>query len=815
MRNVTSVFFAACLALTVLGLAPQLSHAEDLNFPAQILSESLRALGNQTKTNVLFDPALTGKVNAPAVSGADGVEEVLKSLLVGSGLTFRFIDARTVTVIPADRSGKDKVGKAPSAEAGGGKSALVVTQAEAASSDAESSASGKAFEQKQNTVNPEEDSQSIKLEEVVVTAQKREQRLLEVPISVTALSGEDLERQDTKDILTLSHSVPGFVVVDRGPGEQQYTIRGVGNQNGSSSLVGVYLDEMAITTDPLRQIDLPLIDLARVEVLRGPQGTLYGAGAAGGVLRFITRDPGLSMLAGEASMSLLFPRDGSAGAEVTATLDAPIVEDSFGIRIATDYAHSDGWIEQPAASGKNINDQDVADIRVKSLWRASNDLDIRGTVAIHRASMGWSNYADADYDLQLAVDRSATPPRRRDDYEIYNVTANYDLGGARFTSSTGYLHSDKFLPFSSIYPTLGVELAGANPVLSRVFNQEVRLSSDTPDGRLGWTLGAFYQNSKITNPLVYDVLVVGVGTFPDNVVIARTKSRSWAGFGELSFKVTDRFEIGGGLRYFEDKAEDGISQSEKFDALSPRGFARFQLSGAANIYASVGKGFRSGGFNAVGAPAYDPEKTFSSEIGLKASSPSQRVDFDVSVFTLKYSDVLALAPLSLTNPVNITSNAGKARIKGVDASITWRPSERLRMGAAGNYTDHEFTDTGAAVAYLPGDPLDYVTNHNLSLWSEYEAPLGDERNGYIRLDYSRTGIMHFTNRLLGFFWESDPLSFLNLRLGVRNKGIQLEVFGTNLTNEDGGQVPYGSGDTMSSRPRPRTFGLRVAADLGK
>src|SRR5688572_7631856 len=186
-------------------------------------------------------------------------------------------------------------------------------------------------------------AQEVTLEEIIVTAQKREQRLIEVPVSITALSGQELEQRGLSSIQDISFAVPGMAMREDGPGSYTIFMRGLSNQYGSDALVGVYLDEAPLSLTGFDQLDSRALDLERVEVLKGPQGTLYGQGSVAGAIRYITKAPQLDEFGGSIEAQESFITDGDSHEVITGVLNAPIVKDVFGIRIAATLEEGGGW----------------------------------------------------------------------------------------------------------------------------------------------------------------------------------------------------------------------------------------------------------------------------------------------------------------------------------------------------------------------------------------------------------------------------------------------------------------------------------------
>jgi len=245
----------------------------------------------------------------------------------------------------------------------------------------------------------------------------------------------------------VGYATPGMMVQEFGPGRQVIYMRGVANNVGDTAVTSVYLDEVPVTiggADPagIAQLDLHTVDLARVEVLKGPQGTLYGAGAIGGTVRFITASPELDRFSGNGELTSSFTEDGNPSGKLSAVVNAPVVENVFGLRLAAAAGHEGGWIDRPSIGRSNVNGTDLKEVRLKGLWRPSAPVNVEGMVIVHRnhdGDSGGINHSDSNGDYEIPVDPTRKSPFN-DDYELYNLTASYDFTSARLLprhSATG------------------------------------------------------------------------------------------------------------------------------------------------------------------------------------------------------------------------------------------------------------------------------------------------------------------------------------------------------------------------------------------
>lgn len=709
-----------------------------------------------------------------------------------------------------------------------------------------------AFAQTSNVRAPDNEQQSQRgLEEVIVTAQKRQQIVQDIPMSVTALSGDALTERHIDNVLELSRMVPSLAVTEGSPGQQIVTIRGMGGIRGSSSLTGLYLDEVPVSgagqlggTYP----DLRAIDLERVEVLKGPQGTLFGESSVGGAVRYITRDPDLENFGGSISMQMSQTDDGGLNEEITGVLNLPIVPGLFGARLAALYENNSGWIDQPSVGREDINDNKLTHVRLKALFTPTPELAIEGLVLLHRNDVGATNIVNqapfeegnfvqaTDFDPldPLGPGNRNGPTSQQNDYDIYGLTVTYDFGFAELLSSTSYSETRNVNNATQLVGQLPVpilEIYSQESVWNiPVFTEEVRLSS-AGDGPLNWTLGASYRDLENRLPpngiggdaIVNEGLLAGlklIGLLADQG--SRATSESWSGFGFVSYELTEQLELGGGARYFEDTrtAESdpftsASAASAEFNASTYRAYVKFTPSREVNIYLNVADGFRSGGLNnpgfvALGAPAtFGVENSLSYELGLKFDSPESRFRLNAAVFYTEYDDLQDdISTVIGPNIVQYTSNGQAAEVRGIEFEANWSPTDNLHLSFNGSLIDTEITwidPLTVSATYEVGDPINLVPDYNFSFAADYDFHWAASVPGALRMSYTAQGVTHFTERsnilIIDKQTTSPEIGFLYAGLEADFSGWNVSVFGTNLLNERDPINPAPTGWTAQARPR--------------
>jgi outer membrane receptor protein involved in Fe transport len=494
-------------------------------------------------------------------------------------------------------------------------------------------------------------------QEIVVTATKRAQTLLEVPFSINAQTEEDIERSGAGTIEDLSRNVAGLTVQNLGPGQSQVSVRGVSagqivrDQPGVKEQVGVYLDESVISLS-LFTPDLDLFDLNRVETLRGPQGTLFGSGSVGGTIRYITNQPNLDRIEGAAEANINLVGGDSVGGHVKGAVNLPIADGKAAIRAVGYYTHYAGFIDALGPAGKeDVNSGERAGGRIAVTIAPTADISITPRIVYQKVTADGFNRQEV-YNLfanPFTTSRPRVTFREREQYLLLrerfsdetllaDLTVNAGLGGVELTSVTSYIDRDILVSrdASALTGSVSVDLGYPAAAVSlpsnlrdttdlKQFTQEVRLSS-SGSGPLQWVLGAFYSDvdrfyrQRLPTP-GYDAATdatLGAGTsaavangFPANSPYNSDLPydiRQKAVFGEATYDF-GRLELTAGGRYYDFKEKrsfksgglfangDNRTDRTKSDGFTPRVLLSYEASDRVRINAQAAKGFRLGGVN--------------------------------------------------------------------------------------------------------------------------------------------------------------------------------------------------------------------------
>jgi outer membrane receptor protein involved in Fe transport len=666
---------------------------------------------------------------------------------------------------------------------------------------------------------PSRGDPSTQLDEIVVTAQKREQNLIDVPLSVQAISGEQLERQGTRDLTQLVDFIPGASVVSKSaPGFDTIQIRGISAGTVGDSTTGYYIDDVVFSI-PNLQISPPsrLFDLERTEILRGPQGTLYGNGAMGGLVRLITPEPDTNDFEARMLGELSSTEGGGTNYAADAVVNIPLASDVAGLRISGGYETLSGFAEAADRPGdKDLNDIESYNVRAKLLLRPTESVDVTLS-AWHIDNHQNYNNGLVSVEPPLLANTFGTLPYNQVTADFYSASVVWDLGSASLQSGTSFI--DHTLDFDTTLNTPAANLRAVADFHSESFSQELRLVSDS-DGPLNWIVGGLYTDAKILSQFDYTIpFPAGPGTTLFLPLISQSPSplttESFALFGEASYEFMDGKLIPLiGLRYFEDErtgsgtttlfptfTPPGValpsSGSGSFDALSPRFNLTYKPSDDATLYVNIAKGFRSGSVQTSGQVLFasvdgvatstiiEPDELWSYELGSKFRTADRALSVDAAVYYTEWSNIQV--PFTTSAGLVATLNGGDARVYGLDLGINYRtPIEGLSLQMVGNVNSAEFRNVAPALtARLPtasnGARLPGVPESNLSVSASYSAPL----TGTLDLNLYGAYSYRASQLDLASGLESATLDHMTLRAGISSNRYRVDLFADNVLDDRG------------------------------
>lgn len=737
-------------------------------------------------------------------------------------------------------------------------------------------------------------------QDIIVTARKFSERLQSTPIAVTAVSAKDLAARSATDISAIVSIAPSVQVTTGSSGgnnNAQFYIRGVGQADylpTADPAVGVYVDGVYIARTSGNLFDLADID--QVEVLRGPQGTLFGKNTSGGAISVTTHRP-TGNEGGHAELT-----GGSFGRiDAKVTAEAPIVADQLAGSLSLVSRHDNGFGKR-LIDGKGMGNTNMQAARAALNYYGDSRFSFyltgdytrrrerpRGShlEAVYPSSIGRSyqhlvidktNPGDA-LDGRYTTDDpndswDGTFTRSTLDVGGVSGIATLDLGGAQLKSTTAWRAQKAITNVDND----GTPYAAADyyrTIHQNQASEELQLSGAALADRLKYVLGAFYlrENARISIDQVslagfYQAqlaLGVPVASAVDPGAAARVHQTndSWAGYGNLILKVTDRLGISAGVRYsIETKAIDEtgyelsrgysiyrsaanpalllpgdtvIAAKRTFRSATPTVGIQYQATRAVFLYATYAQGFKSGGFDGrpiaglTSPSSFDPEKVKSYEAGAKLDLFGRLMRLNLAVYHVNYDDlqVTTVVP-SGAIAVNVIKNAGKAKIDGVEAEWELHPVHGMDLGLSASYTHARFTEVAASAPFSIADHLVNTPKWILNPYAQYRVPVGEKTSLLGRIDVSYRSRVYFEvpngyqyNAAHTAITSPGPILFptyqngyglVDARLTYSRGAWDLSVFGTNLT--DVRYKTYGfssaqAGLSVTYYGPPREYGASV------
>lgn len=703
------------------------------------------------------------------------------------------------------------------------------------------------------------------LEEVVVTAQHREESLQDVPIAITAINSEELRAGGINDLNGVSLRTPGFSMGSFTPSQPQLYIRGIGSNDdgaaGDQSVV-VFLDGVYLGRTAGQAFDL--FDLERIEVLRGPQGTLYGKNAAGGAINVVSQKPS-DEFRGAIEVSA-----GDLGFRSTRAKLSSRLTDNVAGKLAVSYKERDGYVESLAADIDDMNGYESSAIRAQLFVSPSDSVELLLS----------ADYAEDDrngpgrslgftYGVEQAVRLDPSNPspdfyqnlvdnEPRSEIETWGLSlkADWHVGPGTLTTITAYRETDAdavdvaisaAFEYQTAFAGMGFEGVAElnNPVVehSEQFTQELRYALNVTD-TLFLQTGFFYLNEKVDrveSSLIYcdfACSAVPAAARPINLPVGSTdqtnETNSYGLFAQGIWSVSDRTDITLGARYtYEEKdatnvgAANGLNvvtpydvqMSESWNAFTPKIAVNYAFNEDISAYASVTTGFKSGGYQGMGPNAvaastpFDEENVISYEMGVKGLMLNGTLSVGAALFSSDYSDLQVLRVVGVNQVID---NAGEAEIQGLELEGQWLLSDHFRLLATYAYLDTEYSELEGALSVNEGNALRNAPENAYSLSAIFDYPVA---SGHInaRADFSHKddAYQDMENRELAMMPEYDVL---NLRVAYTpaNEAWELAGWVNNAMDEE--YLAHNSVIApLAELPlpaAPRTWGVTFTYQLG-
>lgn len=793
------------------------SDTQLFNIQPNTMSEALTLFAMETDSQILFSPSVVENKMTRGLKGEYTQQQALQELLAGSDL---------------------------SATKNGEKVFMIVSSEQEA-------------EINEKTYMGESEKKSYRnaiIEEVRVTANKREQNLQDVAASLSALTGDDLNRIGAVGAQDYLAQIPGVNYNAIGRGRSPIIIRGVATGSTTfsdqQSTTAIYIDDLPslnrwgawTNTDP------NTFDVERVEVLRGPQGTLFGSGALGGALRVINKKPTALEFQSSIDIGQSFTQGGDDSSSLNAMLNIPLIQDELSLRVVGFKRNDGGYIDNILRNEKNVNSGETEGGRLLLAYTPSDSLKL-GLTVTHQSDIvddGSATFRDAadggPYEFNGVIKASSDASM-----SIYNIGAEYEFNNMQLVSSTTY--SEREVKISRDYGQVTDAFfeTGLAPDETfhqvtddvRTFAQEIRLSTLGEDN-LQWTAGVFYLDQDIddtetwTSVHLADPIVTGI--YLPHIT-------EMAVFGEATYAVNNQLSVTVGGRWFDNTFEfevpvfEGLALEgsfptplleEKSNSFTPKISVSYFASDDVHFYATASEGFRVGQVNFGATPdngvpiSFGPDSLWNYELGMKSIWNDGRLKLNVAAFYIDWTDIQLGRTTIADNDlaVSYTDNAGDAVSKGIEVEAIYIPFDQLELGTSFTYNKATLESVLDGVDLTPGSILPGSPEFSMSNYVQYIVEeLPNNLAGYFRLSHRHVGevVSDIINEDHLF---SDTYNTFDLRAGLIYENYEVALYVDNLTNNDAITSRYNIGVDLDSwstfrayRLKPRTMGLTFRVDF--
>jgi outer membrane receptor protein involved in Fe transport len=662
-------------------------------------------------------------------------------------------------------------------------------------------------------------SSDVEMGEIVVTAQKRVESVEKVPISISVLSGKDLDRSTSGAIADILNTVPAVATLSSFQGGgTQVTIRGVAAGqallNGAGT-VGYYIDSVpfGLVKEAIGP-DESAYDLQRVEVLRGPQGTLYGVSALNGVVRVLTNDADLGKFEFKARSSGSYTENGGGNLRDDVAVNIPIIDDVLAVRAVVGYEHDSGWINTP--NRNNFNTANLLNMRLKVNAQISDALSI--------AVSQWSTrnrYGGPSVGESATYNPTPYAEPIENNYDATGLKINYQANIFAIQSSTSYLNyrSNSFMDYSEFFAGTPASL-GTN-LGSRVVSEEL-LATSTGGGPWRWSVGDTVRKAT-------EVLVQGIPQFVFGLNY-QDESKSNAVYGEVTrLLFDDALELTAGVRYFQDHVTQNdqtgygtpfLPADSTSKATTPRAVISYHPDNDWTLYASYSQGFRSGypqNAAASALPAVQPDRLTNYELGSKGRFLDGLIDIDASVYYMNWVHVQQSITVTQNGTFfGATVNGDSASGSGVDLAINAHPFSGFTLNGSVSWNGLKLdkaTYSFGQLLFAQGARLNFSPEWTASAGAHYTFPLVGNMTGeigasanYVSEQYNR--VLLGTDVLVGL---GNPQLIPRATLAVNTDNHwRFSLYGDNLSNYQRSPIPgYGNLPEYYGQVRPRTIGLQA------
>jgi iron complex outermembrane recepter protein len=656
---------------------------------------------------------------------------------------------------------------------------------------------GEAVALGEEAITPITSRKTVELDTITVTAQKQEENVQDVPVSVTVIGDQEIEDQNIESIGELSDFVPNFMINNEGAsGMNAPVMRGIyANATTLTVSSGLFIDGVPVLSST--GYEDTILDIERVEVLRGPQGTLYGKNTETGAINIITRQPDndfRAKISADVGKLLSFETGDGLKQAYTLNLSGPIQIDRLFVGVAGKFYQKDGFMENTLTS-EAADDRQHWFGRAHLRWTPSDQVDISLIASMLQydddaVNMSLTEFGAAAYGLSAFADRQVSSNfqganQARTDTQALKI--KYDFSDTlTMTSITARRVFDDEMANDWDFSPMTLMHSDKDSTYTKV-SQELRLDSSSEN--IQWLVGLYYDNDRNEFNFVTN------SDFPTMASTARRdfNGEAYAAFGQISYAPIKPIRLIGGLRYeIQDQEYENhnleTTIDDSWNELSPKLALEYSWTPSTMTYVSVSKGYRSGGFNTFASDpqynSYDEEKLWSYEIGSKNLFWDNRLMLNGCIFLMDLTDMQVTE--AVTPMESYLTNAAEATGKGIELEMTANLTTGLSMMAGVGYIDIEFDDFKDALGDYTGNKNPYAPEYTFNIGVQYRFQSGL----YARADLIGCGEMYLDRANK---YKRDAYEIVNARIGYESEHYDVYLYGKNIFDEEYNSYGYYDG----------------------
>ncbi len=782
----------------------------DLNIATSDMDFALLTLARETRKALVIPAEGVAGKRSNAITGIYSLSEALNLMLDGSNLTGSLTDSGVIviSVSPANNNDQER----EMANKAKHKGVLAGVAAAVLGGLASPVVAQEGMDEADGIAKEEEVEQ---LDEIIVTASRREQNILDVAATVSAYDQEFIEARNIDRVADLIRLTPGVNQSNEGSTAEGggVVVRGVTRSSVGSAGTGVYVDDVPVSFSTLTLTPTPrTFDMARVEILRGPQGTLFGAGAMGGVVRYVTNRPNSSEFSGQLRLDGSRIDEGGDSYDFDGVVNIPVVEDKLALRIAGSIVDQAGFIDQPnVATGpeRDTNERKTEGVRAMVLYTPSEQLSIELQSWVQNEEILGTISVNGDPADGLYSDPSAIGATNFNtlDFQQFAGVVKYDFESVELISSSSYFEVENLERVDLGFLQFASESTG------EFLTHETRLVS-AGDNRFDWTTGIFYLDSELPSLIE--------STFSDSNSLQERSQ--WAVFGELNYELVEDLEVIAGIRFYDEDGAFSGTQTSPFgppvvgvtdyddDGVTTKFGIRYTGIRNVNIYAIASEGFRESGPNqfVVATPgsttptSFESDSLWSYELGAKFAALDGRITGIFAVFYNDWEDI-QYTDIDFATFAAFTANAGKAHIAGLEAFLSYEITDNLNVTINGSIMEAEADET-VPNSLSSGDTIPGVVEESAAIILTYNRSLAI---GQSRWDYLLTASAGYEGDIVSASQSlrSEEKWTVDLRMSLGSSKLEAALYARNILNDDTLATAF-NGFGFTPR-RPREVGLQL------